>query len=1010
MIAHTELAMAHSYGRMGVAKDAGADKKIWLLSADHDPKEDCFCSDAAEAGEVPIDEPFVDGEDDYVLPPGHPNAILGGTTFVSYGFTKQMVRSSYKGPAILIEAASCGSSAKMVSVTIGPNHPILTRRGFVKAAEIAEGDELLYDVRSEIHRPLDGLVTSNFKNVPIVEQAFEALISIFGNTRIASAANYFHGDEEFIYGEIDVVRPTRSLLPVFDPSGIEQLRKCDLSGADTDAKHVSGCSSCQSRFNGIFLTASGDMSVAGKGSAAIRPYLVQPLFERARAFLVSLFGVGGSGPSASLLRGQGCVIPFQSVRVVSRHKVSYTGFAFDSSTESGLYNNNGLVVSNCLCDWSAIYPADKIAKYSPDQPRVPAGQPGGGEFGSDGGEGTTSDLFPREGTPHVGDEEKFKALKLQWAQVNEGLRQMMDNPGSPEAKAKLEQLKEISKQMYELDANPGGIKSIGLPGPQHDLLIVGGGPAGLSAAINAGAEGLNTVLVDANERPGGQARYSSRVENFAGFPIGVTGRELTTQMTDQAQRLGADIKSNTRVVGLSYDPKTGLKTVTLSDGTTEQAKAVVLAGGLEFRKLSFEGSDSPGVITGDGEKLAQVTVGKPAVVVGGSNGAAQAALGVAQQASHVYLMARSPIVNTMSDYQIQALKAQTIGPNPKITIMEGDEVKSLSPTDDKQYDLTTTKGETIHTAAVGVFIGSGPTTSWLPPSILSDAPGKDRGRVVVNTDYETKIPGVYAVGDTIVNGPERIMASAGQGQIAVRNLFQYFARLEKEQDKATVTVKLAKKSSGKGVKEWNAIVDALYDADVSDVDKFQPDVPDDAIAKYSESQPRDKDGKWTTDGDSATPRAKPTKVKHPKKPVAAVGDKKPFDDAASQLFHSQAEAHKFLEQPGLVFFHGTSSALEASIKKNGLIPAGGEGADTWAMKHGMVGNTLLSWLERCIQDLRPSYWPSKSRIQNGVSSISMKHRIIRWTRALKARSSQSGFRDTRQYLRVSQRCMWFTQE
>jgi thioredoxin reductase (NADPH) len=181
------------------------------------------------------------------------------------------------------------------------------------------------------------------------------------------------------------------------------------------------------------------------------------------------------------------------------------------------------------------------------------------------------------------------------------------------------------------------------------------------------------LVVEAGAVAGGQAKFSSRIENFPGFPIGVTGEHLTQDMFEQAQRLGAEAKLGTRVTAMTYDPKTGLKHLTLSNGDKIDSRTVIIAGGLEFRPLPpFPGSQGPGIIIGDGKELARVGAGGNVCVIGGSNGAAQAALGCAQNCKQVYLLARSPIKDSMSAYQIDALKN-----NPKITVIENDSIAKL---------------------------------------------------------------------------------------------------------------------------------------------------------------------------------------------------------------------------------------------------------------------------------------------------------------------------------------------
>ena len=183
-----------------------------------------------------------------------------------------------------------------------------------------------------------------------------------------------------------------------------------------------------------------------------------------------------------------------------------------------------------------------------------------------------------------GDVEKFHALKDQWSKVNSDLLDHVDKPDSPEAKAAITKMEAISKEIQGLHADPGTPEGIGLPGGPRDVTIVGAGPGGLSAAINGGAEGLDTLVVEKNVIAGGQAKYSSRVENFGGFPIGVKGSTLTQNMFTQAKRMGAEEKLGVAVTSLTYDAKTGMKHLTLADGTKIDSRTVILAGGVEFKQ------------------------------------------------------------------------------------------------------------------------------------------------------------------------------------------------------------------------------------------------------------------------------------------------------------------------------------------------------------------------------------------------------------------------------------------
>ena len=410
-------------------------------------------------------------------------------------------------------------------------------------------------------------------------------------------------------------------------------------------------------------------------------------------------------------------------------------------------------------------------------PHAGSGQ-GGGQFISTGGHPETATaalqqenrLRQGELRQHgnyglvPGDVGKFKELKAQWAKVNNGLLAHIDRPDGAESQAALAKLESIVKEIHGLHADPGTAEGIGLPGGPRDVTIVGAGPGGLTASINGAAEGLDTLVVEANAIPGGQAKFSSRIENFPGFPVGVPGETLMRNMFDQAQRLGAEATLGTRVTSMTYDADTGLKHLTLSNGEHIDSRTVILAGGVEFRRMSFPGSEGPGVVVGDGKELAKIGAGGRVIVVGGSNGAAQAALGCARLCEHVYVLARSGLGN-MSAYQVDALKS-----NPKVTIIESDSIAKLFRDEhgNPQF-VETAKGQRLPCKALGEFVGSVPDTKWVPTTISL---GRD-GRVKTNSDLETAIPGVFAIGDMRYGAVGRVGVAVGEGQLALRqaNIF-----------------------------------------------------------------------------------------------------------------------------------------------------------------------------------------------------------------------------------------------
>ena len=411
--------------------------------------------------------------------------------------------------------------------------------------------------------------------------------------------------------------------------------------------------------------------------------------------------------------------------------------------------------------------------WNPDQPRIPGG-PGGGQWTSGGGGLSIEHDRPDAGGSYglvPGDVAKFKQLKSKWAAVNNELLAHVDNPDGAESRAKLDQLEAIVKEMQGLHADPGTPAGIGFPGGPRDVTIVGAGPGGLAAGINGAAEGLDTLVVEGDVIAGGQAKMSSRIENFPGFPIGVTGEHLTQNMFEQAQRLGAEATLGTRVTAMTYDPSTGIKHLTLSNGEQIDSRTVILAGGMVFRRMEFPGSEGPGVIVGDGKALANAGAGGKVCVIGGSNGAAQAALGCAQHCDHVYVLARSPIADSMSPYQVDALRA-----NPKITVIESDSIAKLLRDDHGNPKvLETAKGQSLPINAVGEFLGSVPDTKW-----ISDMPLAKGGRINTNANFETSLPGVYAIGDMREGAIGRIGVAVGEGQFALREANAYLDKQRKQ--------------------------------------------------------------------------------------------------------------------------------------------------------------------------------------------------------------------------------------
>lgn len=315
-----------------------------------------------------------------------------------------------------------------------------------------------------------------------------------------------------------------------------------------------------------------------------------------------------------------------------------------------------------------------------------------------------------------------------------------------------------------------------------DLLVVGGGPAGLSAAINAASEGLNVQVLDSGRTLGGQARGSSAIENFPGFPDGVSGPDLMTAFVKQACKFEARMTVPSRAARLEVD---GDWRVILTDDYQEHAaKAVILSNGLQYRRLDAKGLGplmGRGVYYGvpSGFRLARRKKnGNGVAVIGGANSAGQAALGLAHAnpGMKITLLARSPLDKGMSHYLIERLVA-----DPNIEVVTGVEVTATTGRDWLQsVRLSYRDGsasETLEVDNLFIFIGAMPQTLWLDSSVELD----DRRFIKTWTDvdegapmpFETSVSGVFAAGDVRTGSTKRIAAAIGEGVGALQMVHRY---------------------------------------------------------------------------------------------------------------------------------------------------------------------------------------------------------------------------------------------
>jgi thioredoxin reductase (NADPH) len=328
-----------------------------------------------------------------------------------------------------------------------------------------------------------------------------------------------------------------------------------------------------------------------------------------------------------------------------------------------------------------------------------------------------------------------------------------------------------------------------VPGMLFDLVVVGTGPAGLAAAVYGSSEGLNTVCLDA-VAIGGQAGASSRIENYAGFPNGISGEELVSRTAMQAQRLGARLSAPCEAAGLR--PEHGFHVVMLSDGSEIPCRTVIVASGARYRRLSvadlprFEGA---GVYYAATDLEARICGGKDVIVVGGGNSAGQAAIYMAHQLCAVTIaIRRSDLTETMSRYLIERIEA-----NPRIEILSNTVVTALAGASHlEEVTLEHTPTGTRKTVPCGglfCFIGAEPATGWLDGTVALDSDGfilTDRDLPDADTadlvsarrdhlPFETSMVGVFAAGDVRHGSLKRVAAAVGEGSSAVRSVHDLLA-------------------------------------------------------------------------------------------------------------------------------------------------------------------------------------------------------------------------------------------
>ena len=326
----------------------------------------------------------------------------------------------------------------------------------------------------------------------------------------------------------------------------------------------------------------------------------------------------------------------------------------------------------------------------------------------------------------------------------------------------------------------------------YDVVIIGAGPSGLAASVYGASEGLKTLLIE-RRAPGGQAGTSSRIENYLGFPSGLSGADLTRRAVAQAQRFGTEFLSPQEVTDIKIKDK--YKIITLADGTEINARSLVITTGVDYRKLEKPGIHDftgAGIYYGAAMTEAQACKNREVYIIGGGNSAGQAAMYLAQFAANVYIVIRkADLSSTMSQYLIDQING-----TPNIAILGNTEIVEAKG-QDKLEELVLVQLEDNSTRSVNadslfIFIGAKPFTEWIGLNIIKNNKGFiETGRDLIQYDSYRKIwklqrepflletcsPGIFAAGDVRAGAMNRVASAVGEGAMAIKFVHEYLAEI-----------------------------------------------------------------------------------------------------------------------------------------------------------------------------------------------------------------------------------------